>query len=71
MIGKAEWTDGAADPRFIVTNNYAVYGPRRFRYEDVCTAKSGEMEKRRKECQGDLVVDRTTAPTIRASQLRL
>jgi hypothetical protein len=31
----------------------------------------GEMENRLKECQGDLIADRTPTPTMRANQLRL
>jgi len=70
VIGKAEWTQGAANPRFIVTNIHAAHGPARFLYEDVYCQR-GEMENRLKECQGDLFADRTPAPTMRANQLRL
>ena len=70
VIGKAEWTNGAANPRFIVTNIHAAFGPARFLYEDVYCQR-GEMENRLKECQGDLFADRTPAPTMRANQLRL
>jgi Transposase DDE domain group 1 len=70
VVGKAEWTQGAANPRFIVTNIHAVHGPARFLYEDVYCQR-GEMENRLKECQGDLFADRTPAPTMRANQLRL
>jgi hypothetical protein len=35
VIGKAEWTNGEANPRFIVTNIHAAFGPARFLYEDV------------------------------------
>lgn len=70
VIGKAEWTQGAANPRFIVTNVHAASGPARFLYEDVYCQR-GEMENRLKECQGDLFADRTPAPTMRANQLRL
>lgn len=70
VIGKAEWTNGAANPRFIVTNIHAAHGPARFLYEDVYCQR-GEMENRLKECQGDLFADRTPAPTMRANQLRL
>ena len=70
VIGKAEWTNGAANPRFIVTNIHAASGSARFLYEDVYCQR-GEMENRLKECQGDLFADRTPAPTMRANQLRL
>jgi len=70
VIGKAEWTNGGANPRFIVTNIHAASGPARFLYEDVYCQR-GEMENRLKECQGDLFADRTPAPTMRANQLRL
>ena len=70
VIGKAEWTNGGANPRFIVTNIHAAFGPARFLYEDVYCQRS-EMENRLKECQGDLFADRTPAPTMRANQLRL
>lgn len=70
VIGKAEWTNGGANPRFIVTNIHAAFGPARFLYEDVYCQR-GEMENRLKECQGDLFADRTPAPTMRANQLRL
>jgi hypothetical protein len=70
VIGKAEWTRGEANPRFIVTNIHAAFGPPRFLYETVYCQR-GEMENRLKECQGDLFADRTPAPTMRANQLRL
>ena len=70
VIGKAEWTNGGANPRFIVTNIHAARGPARFLYEDMYCQR-GEMENRLKECQGDLFADRTPAPTMRANQLRL
>lgn len=70
VIGKAEWTNGGANPRFVVTNIHAAHGPARFLYEDVYCQR-GEMENRLKECQGDLFADRTPAPTMRANQLRL
>ncbi len=70
VIGKAEWTQAGANPRFIVTNVHAASGNARFLYEDVYCQR-GEMENRLKECQGDLFADRTPAPTMRANQLRL
>jgi hypothetical protein len=70
VIAKAEWTQGSANPRFIVTNVHLAFGAPRFLYEDVYCQR-GEMENRLKECQGDLFADRTPTPTMRANQLRL
>jgi hypothetical protein len=70
VIGKAEWTGGEANPRFIVTNVPPANGGARFLYEDVYCQR-GEMENRLKECQGELFADRTPTPTMRANQLRL
>ena len=57
VIGKAEWTKGEANPRFIVTNVHPAFGAARFLYESVYCQR-GEMENRLKECQGDLFADR-------------
>ena len=70
VIGKAEWTQGEANPRFIVTNVDPAFGAAKFLYEHVYCQR-GEMENRIKECQADLFADRTPAPTMRANQLRL
>jgi hypothetical protein len=70
VIGKAEFTNGSLNPRFIVTNVHAAFGSARFLYETVYCQR-GEMENRLKECQGDLFADRTPTPTMRANQLRL
>ena len=70
VIAKAEFTNGGANPRFIVTNVHAAFGSPRFLYETVYCQR-GEMENRLKECQGDLFADRTPTPTMRANQLRL
>ena len=45
------------------------YGARAL-YEELYCAR-GEMENRIKECQLDLLADRTSAATMRANQLRL
>jgi DDE family transposase len=70
VVGKAEWTQGEANPRFVVTS----LGPDRAAacalYEELYCAR-GEMENRIKECQLDLFADRTSAATMRANQLRL
>jgi hypothetical protein len=70
VIGKAEWTEGQANPRFIVTSLLAQAAPARFLYEAVYCAR-GDMENRIKEAQGDLFGDRTSAATMRTNQLRL
>src|SRR3954466_12277541 len=66
----AEWTAGAANPRFIVTSLPAAEIDARRLYERIYCAR-GEMENRIKECQLDLFADRTSAATMRANQLRL
>jgi hypothetical protein len=70
VIGKAEWTQGEANPRFIVTSLRAAEAAGRTLYETVYCAR-GEMENRIKECQLDLFADRTSTATMRANQLRL
>jgi hypothetical protein len=70
VIGKAEWTEGKANPRFIVTSLPARLVNARRLYEDIYCAR-GEMENRIKECQMDLFADRTSAASMRANQLRL
>jgi len=70
VIAKAEWTQGEANPRFLVTSlKPAKAGARRL-YEEVYCAR-GDMENRIKECQADLFADRTSTATMRANQLRL
>jgi hypothetical protein len=70
VVAKAEWTQGEANPRFIVTSLKRDEVGARKLYEDVYCAR-GEMENRIKECQLDLHADRTSAATMRANQLRL
>ncbi len=70
VVGKAEWTGGEANPRFIVTSLKAAEAEARHLYETIYCAR-GEMENRIKECQLDLFADRTSAGTMRANQLRL
>jgi len=70
VIAKAEWTQGDANPRFLVTSLATANGEPRHLYEDVYCAR-GEMENRIKECQLDLFADRTSTATMRANQLRL
>jgi hypothetical protein len=70
VIGKAEWTKGEANPRFIVTSLDRGEVAGQVLYEDIYCAR-GDMENRIKECQADLFADRTPAATMRANQLRL
>ena len=70
VIAKAEWTQGEANPRFIVTSLSQDDGDGRKLYEELYCAR-GEMENRIKECQLDLFADRTSTATMRANQLRL
>jgi hypothetical protein len=70
VVAKAEWTNGEANPRFIVTSLNKAETSARFLYEKVYCAR-GEMENRIKECQGDLFADRTSTATLGANQLRL
>jgi hypothetical protein len=70
VIGKAEWTGGEANPRFVVTSLKPTEVGARHLYEQIYCAR-GDMENRIKECQLDLFADRTSAATMRANQLRL
>ena len=70
VIAKAEWTGGAANPRFAVTSLSGEEAAPRRLYEEIYCAR-GDMENRIKECQLDLFADRTSAATMRANQLRL
>ena len=70
VIGKAEWTGGEPNPRFVVTSLRPGAVTARHLYEQIYCAR-GDMENRIKEAQGDLFADRTSAATLRANQLRL
>jgi hypothetical protein len=70
VVAKAEWTEGKANPRFVVTSLGREEHETRHLYEKLYCAR-GEMENRIKECQLDLYADRTSAHTMRANQLRL
>jgi hypothetical protein len=70
VVAKAEWTQGEANPRFVVTSLKRAEAGARHLYEAIYCAR-GEMENRIKECQLDLYADRTSAATMRANQLRL
>jgi hypothetical protein len=70
VIGKAEWTQGEANPRFIITNKNPLHFQAQSLYEqDYCGR--GNMENRIKEQQLDLYADRTSPETMRSNQLRL
>ena len=70
VVGKAEWMDKGANPRFVVTSLPPQEMMARDLYEKLYCAR-GEMENRIKEQQLDLFADRTSAATMRANQLRL
>jgi hypothetical protein len=70
VIAKAEWTQGEANPRFVVTSLTRDESKAKHLYEKVYCAR-GDMENRIKECQLDLYADRTSTATMRANQLRL
>ena len=70
VVAKAEWTQGEANPRFVVTSLKRGEAGARQLYEDIYCAR-GDMENRIKECQLDLYADRTSAATMRANQLQI
>jgi Transposase DDE domain group 1 len=70
VVAKAEFTDGEANPRFVVTSLKRAECKPKYLYEKVYCAR-GDMENRIKECQLDLYADRTSTATMRANQLRL
>jgi hypothetical protein len=66
VVAKAEHLAKGPNPRFVVTSLAASEYPAKALY-----CARGEMENRIKECQLDLLADRTSARTMRANQLRL
>ena len=70
VVAKAEYTQGEANPRFVVTSLTREECKPKYLYERVYCAR-GDMENRIKECQLDLYADRTSAATMQANQLRL
>src|SRR3984885_6406500 len=70
VVAKAEWTQGEANPRFVVTSLGRDECKAKYLYEKLYCAR-GDMENRIKECQLDLYADRTSSATMRANQLRL
>ena len=67
VIGKAEFLEKGANPRFVVTSLSPERLDARALYEDFYCAR-GDMENRIKEQQLDLFADRTSAATMRANQ---
>jgi len=70
VIGKAEWTQGAANPRFLITNLNPLEFEARELYEKEYCGR-GNMELRIKEQQMDMFADRTSTEGMRSNQLRL
>ena len=70
IVAKAEHLPKGANPRFIVTSLSTEEAQAQELYQTIYCAR-GEMENRIKECQLDLMADRTSAATLRANQLRL
>jgi hypothetical protein len=70
VIGKAEYMEKGANPRYVVTSLPPERMTARALYEDFYCAR-GDMENRIKEQQLDMFADRTSAATMRANQLRL
>ena len=70
VIGKAEWTQGAANPRFLITNLSPLEFDARELYEKEYCAR-GNMELRIKEQQLDMFADRTSTEGLGSNQLRL
>jgi hypothetical protein len=70
VVGKAEFTEGETNPRFVVTSLNRRECKSKGLYEKLYCAR-GEMENRIKECQLDLYADRTSTATLKANQLRL
>jgi hypothetical protein len=70
VIGKAGWTRGETNPRFVVTSLRPAKIDARSLYERVYCAR-GDMGNRVKECQLDLFAGRVSAASMRGNQLRL
>jgi hypothetical protein len=70
VIGKAEYLEKGANPRFVVTNLSREEYDARELYEDIYCAR-GEMENRIKEQQLEMFADRTSTSLLRSNQLRL
>lgn len=69
VVGKAEYLQKGANPRFVVTSLPASEYEKCYLYEQVYCAR-GEMENRIKEEQLDLFGDRASAHRFRGNELR-
>ncbi len=70
VVGKAEYLDKGANPRFVVTSLKKEHVSAKTLYEEQYCAR-GEMENRIKEQQLYLFADRTSTAHLRSNQLRL
>jgi hypothetical protein len=70
VVGKAEYLDKGANPRFVVTSLGIEEMETRSLYEDFYCAR-GDMENRIKEQQLDLFADRTSTHALHSNQIRL
>lgn len=70
VVGKAEYLEKGANPRFVVTSLSPEEFDARTLYEDLYCAR-GEMENRIKEQQLELFADRTSTHFLKSNQLRL
>jgi hypothetical protein len=70
IVGKAEYTEGKENPRFVVSNLPSDMQDPRALYEELYCAR-GEMENRIKEQQLYLFADRSSCTLMIANQLRL
>jgi len=70
VVGKAEYLDKGANPRFVVTSLPQEVLDAASLYEDLYCGR-GEMENRIKEQQLDLFADRTSTAQMRSNQIRV
>ncbi len=70
VVGKAEYLDKGANPRFVVTSLGTEEMAARSLYEDFYCAR-GDLENRIKEQQLDLFADRTSTHALHSNQIRL
>lgn len=70
VVGKAEYLEKGANPRFVVTSLRQEDSDARSLSEDLYCAR-GEMENRIKEQQLELFADRTSTHFLKSNQLRL
>ena len=70
VVGKAEYLEKGANPRFVVTNLPEEEYPAQMLYEEVYCAR-GDMENRIKEQHLGLFANRTSSHMMRSNQLRL